>query len=58
MYVKHESCAIIILTKIGGQVIQLAFLVTIANPELNFANAGNNCTLFPGTNLFSCPQMA
>jgi chitinase len=38
-------------------IIPLAFLVTIANPELNFANAGNNCTAISGSNLFYCPQL-
>lgn len=38
-------------------IIPLAFLTTIANPSLNFANAGNNCTAISGSNLFSCPQL-
>lgn len=27
-------------------------------PEVNFANAGNNCTTIPGTGLLKCPQIA
>lgn len=27
-------------------------------PETNFANAGNNCTTFDGTELLDCPQIA
>ncbi|EED15887.1 chitinase 3 precursor, putative [Talaromyces stipitatus ATCC 10500] len=27
-------------------------------PETNFANAGNNCTTFDGTQLLNCPQIA
>ncbi|KUJ23912.1 glycoside hydrolase family 18 protein [Mollisia scopiformis] len=38
-------------------IIPLAFLITIADPSLNFANAGNNCTAISGSNLFSCPQL-
>lgn len=38
-------------------IIPLAFLITIANPSLNFANAGNNCTAISGSNLFYCPQI-
>lgn len=38
-------------------IIPLAFLITISNPELNFANAGNNCTAISGSNLFYCPQL-
>lgn len=31
---------------------------SIKNPtEINFANAGDNCTTFPGTQLLSCPQI-
>jgi chitinase len=42
-------------------VFQLAF-VTVINgpggaPEVNFANAGNNCTTFDGTSLLNCPQI-
>ena len=43
-------------------VIQLAFLTVIhgtgGQPEINFANAGNNCTTFDGTALLNCPQLA
>jgi chitinase len=36
----------------------LSFLNIIANPTtVNFANAGDNCTAFPGTTLLSCPQL-
>ncbi|KAE8355789.1 class III chitinase [Aspergillus coremiiformis] len=42
-------------------VIILAFLITINGqggaPQINFANAGNNCTTFEGTNLLKCPQI-
>ena len=37
--------------------VQLAFLLSIQTPVVNFANAGNNCTLFPGTELLDCPQL-
>ncbi|KAK3318840.1 glycoside hydrolase family 18 protein [Apodospora peruviana] len=39
-------------------VIPLAFLHVIKNPTLvNFANAGDNCTVFAGTQLLKCPQI-
>jgi len=38
-------------------IIPLAFLITIGDPSLNFANAGNNCTTISGSNLFYCPQL-
>ncbi|SPQ20314.1 b76e6f3b-b6a5-4e39-b50b-6219e976e43b [Thermothielavioides terrestris] len=39
-------------------IIPLAFLTSIKNPtSLNFANAGDNCTTFPGTQLLQCPQI-
>ncbi|KAK0636724.1 glycoside hydrolase family 18 protein [Bombardia bombarda] len=39
-------------------VIPLAFMNVIKNPTtINFANAGDNCTVFAGTQLLSCPQM-
>ncbi|KAF4215288.1 hypothetical protein CNMCM8980_010366 [Aspergillus fumigatiaffinis] len=42
-------------------VFQLAFVTRINGadglPEVNFANAGDNCTTFEGTNLLSCPQI-
>ncbi|KAG7287444.1 hypothetical protein NEMBOFW57_006955 [Staphylotrichum longicolle] len=39
-------------------IIPLAFLTTIKNPtSVNFANAGDNCTTFPGTQLLRCPQI-
>ncbi|EAL86957.1 putative class III chitinase [Aspergillus fumigatus Af293] len=50
-----NDCPIIV------RVFQLAFVTRIngANglPEVNFANAGDNCTTFEGTNLLSCPQI-
>ncbi|KAI9036182.1 glycoside hydrolase family 18 protein [Aspergillus affinis] len=43
-------------------VFQISFLTRINGaggvPEVNFANAGNNCTTFPGTSLLNCPQIA
>ncbi|KAG8168941.1 hypothetical protein KVR01_001690 [Diaporthe batatas] len=39
------------------QVITISFLTQIVNPMVNFANAGDNCTVFPGTTLLSCPQI-
>jgi hypothetical protein len=39
-------------------IIPIAFLTAIKNPtSVNFANAGDNCTTFPGTQLLSCPQI-
>ncbi|KAK4189413.1 endochitinase 33 [Podospora australis] len=39
-------------------IIPLAFLHVIKNPtSVNFANAGDNCTTFPGTQLLRCPQI-
>ncbi|KAK4234830.1 endochitinase 33 [Achaetomium macrosporum] len=39
-------------------IIPLAFLNGIKNPTLvNFANAGDNCTTFAGTQLLSCPKI-
>ncbi len=39
-------------------IIPLAFLTTIKNPtSVNFANAGDNCTVFPGTQLLRCPEI-
>lgn len=42
-------------------VFQLSFLTVINGaggvPETNFANAGDNCTTFGGTNLLNCPQI-
>ncbi|KAK0726437.1 glycoside hydrolase superfamily [Apiosordaria backusii] len=37
----------------------MAFLYTIKAPttNINFANAGDNCTLFPNSQLLSCPQI-
>ncbi|KAF7623121.1 hypothetical protein AFCA_010061 [Aspergillus flavus] len=43
-------------------VYQISFLTRINGaggvPEVNFANAGDNCTAFPGTQLLDCPQIA
>jgi chitinase len=39
------------------QIIPLAFLTTIANPTLNFANAGDKCTAISGSNLFYCSEL-
>lgn len=39
------------------QIIPLAFLINIASPTLNFANAGDNCTASSGSSLFYCPQI-
>ncbi|ORY61019.1 putative class III chitinase [Pseudomassariella vexata] len=43
----------------NGQVdiIPLAFLNGVNNPITNFANAGDNCTVFTGTQLLNCPQI-
>ncbi|KAK0661625.1 family 18 putative glycoside hydrolase [Cercophora samala] len=40
-------------------IIPLAFLYTFKSPAttINFSNAGDNCTAFPGSQLLSCPQM-
>ncbi|KAF4625716.1 hypothetical protein G7Y89_g12445 [Cudoniella acicularis] len=38
-------------------IVPIAFLTTISNPTLNFANAGNNCTAITGSSLFYCPQI-
>ncbi|EAW11919.1 putative class III chitinase [Aspergillus clavatus NRRL 1] len=42
-------------------VYQLAFVTRINGiggvPEVNFANAGDNCTTFDGTNLLHCPEI-
>ncbi|KAB2575825.1 Glycoside hydrolase family 18 protein [Lasiodiplodia theobromae] len=42
--------------------IPLAFLTTITDttgyPQLNFANQGDKCTLFNGTQLFNCSELA
>ncbi|KAE8139540.1 putative glycosyl hydrolase, family 18 [Aspergillus pseudotamarii] len=43
-------------------VYQISFLTRINGaggvPEVNFANAGDNCTTFSGTQLLDCPQIA
>ncbi|KAJ0109052.1 hypothetical protein J7T55_002244 [Diaporthe amygdali] len=38
-------------------IISISFLTEITNPVVNFANAGDNCTVFTGTTLLSCPQI-
>ena len=42
-------------------VIPMAFLDVIngpgGEPEINFANQGNDCSTFPGTALLNCPQI-
>ncbi|KAK4097235.1 carbohydrate-binding module family 1 protein [Parathielavia hyrcaniae] len=39
-------------------IIPIAFLTAIKNPtSVNFANAVDNCTTFPGTQLLRCPQI-
>ncbi|CAJ2499774.1 Uu.00g026270.m01.CDS01 [Anthostomella pinea] len=38
-------------------IIPLAFLNGIKTPITNFANAGDNCTLYAGTQLLDCPQI-
>ncbi|KAJ4289406.1 Chitinase 2 [Collariella sp. IMI 366227] len=46
------------LSDTAVNIIPVAFLNSIKNPTLvNFANAGDNCTTFPGTQLLSCPQI-
>lgn len=32
-------------------------MTEIATPEVNFANAGDNCTTFSGSSLLDCPQI-
>lgn len=43
-------------------IIPLAFLTAFngqgGQPTMNFANAGDNCTVFSGTQTFNCPQLA
>ena len=45
-----------------NQVIPLAFLTVIngvgGQPEINFANQGNDCSTFNGTALLDCPNIA
>ncbi|KAE8415655.1 glycoside hydrolase superfamily [Aspergillus pseudocaelatus] len=45
-----------------ARVYQISFLTRINGaggvPEVNFANAGDNCTTFSGTQLLDCPQIA
>ncbi|KAG9239847.1 hypothetical protein BJ878DRAFT_547907 [Calycina marina] len=49
------------LLKTGYQfivlIIPIAFLVSIANPVLNIANQGNDCTVLSGSNLFYCSEV-
>ncbi|KAI1393012.1 glycoside hydrolase family 18 protein [Hypoxylon trugodes] len=39
------------------EIIPLAFLNGIKTPTTNFANAGDNCTTYDGTQLLKCPQL-
>ncbi|KAI1400215.1 glycoside hydrolase family 18 protein [Hypoxylon fuscum] len=38
-------------------IIPLSFMNGIKTPITNFANAGDNCTVFAGTQLLDCPQI-
>ncbi|KAH6646261.1 glycoside hydrolase superfamily [Truncatella angustata] len=38
-------------------IIPLAFMNGISTPITNFANAGDNCTVYSGTQLLNCPQL-
>ncbi|KAI1089199.1 glycoside hydrolase family 18 protein [Rostrohypoxylon terebratum] len=38
-------------------IIPVAFMDAINTPTVNFANAGDNCTAYAGTNLLNCPQL-
>ncbi|KAK8093331.1 chitinase [Apiospora hydei] len=38
-------------------IIPLAFMNGIKTPITNFANAGDNCTAYAGTQLLNCPQL-
>lgn len=38
-------------------IIPMAFLITIKNPQLNLANIGDGCTTF-SSGLLHCPQVA
>lgn len=38
-------------------IIPLAFMNGIKTPITNFANAGDNCTVYAGTQLLNCPQL-
>ncbi|KAL1616255.1 Chitinase 2 [Diplodia seriata] len=46
----------------GAQIIPLAFMTAISDstghPQLNFANQGDKCTTFDGTQLLNCPELA
>jgi len=48
-------------TKLIIQVIALAFVTLIngigGEPEINFANSGDDCQKFPGTGLLDCPRL-
>jgi chitinase len=39
------------------EIIPMAFLVSINNPALNFANQGNTCTAISGSTLFYCSEI-
>ncbi|KAK0715202.1 glycoside hydrolase superfamily [Lasiosphaeris hirsuta] len=38
-------------------IIPIAFLLSLKNPVLNFASAGDLCTVFPGSQLLRCPEI-
>ncbi|TLS22130.1 uncharacterized protein PpBr36_09662 [Pyricularia pennisetigena] len=43
---------------VNVDIIPLAFLNIIVNPtNINFANVGDRCSKFPGTNLLKCPEV-
>jgi len=39
------------------KIIPLAFMNQIKTPGVNFASAGDKCTVFAGTQLLSCPEI-
>ncbi|KAI9742664.1 MAG: Chitinase 1 [Claussenomyces sp. TS43310] len=51
------GCTTVIASLTTEQIIPIAFLTVIADPQVNFANAGNNCTAFTGSTLLDCPQL-
>ena len=38
-------------------IIPVSFMNGITAPEVNFANAGDNCTAFAGSTLLDCPEL-
>ena len=40
-----------------SQIIPVSFLDGLNPPHVNFANAGDNCTTFPDSELLDCPQI-